>query len=366
MGWMESFLSILRFVVPLVMLNLLVTQAHKAFIPVLNIEISAVLMRCVIIGTHATSAIYGLNEENGRGWLYELCCCFLATEIVLFIYFIQYQFEVASTMLATLVCGAVVLLTYGKKQLKLLYANGYIPQSLMDDIISSSKSNKSPNSVLSVALRRYMTIATATLFAIPSMATIFIMGTDGVMQHGNFHAIIEAGNENQMLLNMETIQLLDEDKWNRLTVQDRVNVLQVIADIEANHMNIAPVMVVNYHLSECTIGSYDHAKRQVQIDMEKHEGYEPLEYVNTILHECRHAYQHDCVDSLDWNSYEVQNGIYYAQARQWRYEHENYIGLSVDRDAYYDQAIEKDARYYAEEGIMVYQQYIYLSNLPTR
>ena len=31
-----------------------------------------------------------------------------------------------------------------------------------------------------------------------------------------------------------------------------------------------------------------------------------------------------------------------------------------------NQLTEKDARYYAEEGSQVYQQYIYLSNLPLR
>ena len=100
--------------------------------------------------------------------------------------------------------------------------------------------------------------------------------------------------------------------------------------------------------------------------MDKHIGYESLEYVNTILHECRHAYQHDCVDSLDWSDTEVQTGIYFSEVRNWRYEHANYVSASEDRDVYYNQWIEKDARHYAEEGVYVYQQYIYLGNLPTR
>lgn len=93
---------------------------------------------------------------------------------------------------------------------------------------------------------------------------------------------------------------------------------------------------------------------------------DPAEYLNTLLHECRHAYQHDCVDSLDWNDPAVQTGIYYAQARKWRFEHANYISLSEGQDAYFSQTIESDARRYADEGVYVYQQYIDFSNLPAR
>lgn len=48
------------------------------------------------------------------------------------------------------------------------------------------------------------------------------------------------------------------------------------------------------------------------------------------------------------------------------YEHANYVSASEDRDVYYNQWIEKDARHYAEEGVYVYQQYINLGNLPMR
>ena len=142
--------------------------------------------------------------------------------------------------------------------------------------------------------------------------------------------------------------------------------MQVIADIETNYMGINPVVVVNCHLENQTIGAYDHSERQVHIDLEKHNGYDSLEYVNTILHECRHAYQHDCVDSLDWDNSQVQSGIYFAQARTWRYEQNNYVSANENRDAYLNQMTEKDARYYADEGSQIYQQYIYLSNLPPR
>ena len=100
--------------------------------------------------------------------------------------------------------------------------------------------------------------------------------------------------------------------------------------------------------------------------MSKHSDDESIEAIITILHECRHAFQHDCVDSLDWEDQATQTGIYYAQARQWRYEQAHYISISESMDGYYDQEVEKDAKQYADEGIGTYWQYISLSDLPAR
>lgn len=148
--------------------------------------------------------------------------------------------------------------------------------------------------------------------------------------------------------------------------QEKINALQIIADIETHYLGIEPFVVVNAHLGYRTAGTYDPAERTARIDFEKHEGDSPIEYVNTILHECRHAYQHDCIDSLDWSNPDIQNGIYYAPVRAWRYEHANYISLVEDHEAYYSQSIEVDARQYAQDGIYVYQQYIDFGSLPAR
>lgn len=366
MEWAELIPPALRIFVPLMMLSTLAFQESPLYIPLLRIELSADQMRCFVVGTHIASAWYGLRPGVGRGWLYELACCFLATEVVLFVHFLQHRFEIAAVLLALLVVGLVVLMTYGRRRLEDLLQRGYVPQTLMDDIIASNREGRTSATILSTAVRRYLVIGTALLLAVPSIAVMSVYGLDGAVQRGMEHAVIESGDQNQVLANFRTVQLLREDQWQRLDAQGKIDVLQVIADIETNHMQISPVEVVNCHLEDRTFGEYDQAKRQARIDLEKHEGYDAFEYLNTILHECRHAYQHDCVESLDWNDPEVLTGIYYAQARQWRYEHANYVSAAEDRDGYYQQAIEKDARSYAEEGMYVYEQYVSLGSLPAR
>lgn len=364
--WIVALLPLLRVLIPVIMLNIMVPGVHAVYISELGIEISSVAMHCIVIGVHTIAAWVGMQSEESRGWPYEIASCFLATEIVLFIYFMQYQFAIALLLVVIFSAGLVWISTYGRRQLLYSYCQGHIPQSLMDDIIASSKKKRRPYTLFSVALRRFTLIVSAVLLIIPSVVMTYNHGTGGSKHTGMDHAIIADSQENQLILNLSTLQLLEDSSWELLSNQEKIDVLQVIADIETHYMEMDPVTVVNCHLENRTIGAYDHSQRQAQIDLDKHIGYESLEYVNTILHECRHAYQHDCVDSLDWNDTEVQTGIYFSEVRNWRYEHANYVSASEDRDVYYNQWIEKDARHYAEEGVYVYQQYIYLGNLPMR
>ena len=364
--WIGALLPLFRVLIPVIMLNIMIPGVHAVYIPELGIEISSVAMHCIVIGVHTIAAWAGMQSEGSRGWSYEIASCFLATEIVLFIYFMQYQFAIALLLVIIYSAGLVWISTYGRRRLMYSYRRGHIPQTLMDDIIASSREKRRPYTVFSVALRRFMMIVPAVLLIAASIVMIYNHGLDGTKHTGKNHAIIADSQENQLIANLSTLQLLEDSSWELLSDQEKVDVLQVIADIETHYMKIVPVTVVNCHLENRTIGVYDHSQRQAQIDLDKHIGYESLEYVNTILHECRHAYQHDCVDSLDWSDTEVQTGIYFSEVRNWRYEHANYVSASEDRDVYYNQWIEKDARHYAEEDVYVYQQYIYLGNLPTR
>lgn len=363
----DSLILFIRFIMPVVLLCILSLRICSTYIPVLNIEISETVMQCISIVLHLTSMFCGLHETCPRGYLYELSCSFLASEIILFLCFIQYQFAAACTLLGVLICFFVLLLIYARKELGLMYFSASLPPPLVDDMIASLKSNGTERSCFLVALRRYMTIAAAILLSVPALLTLIVYCKEDSVKHtGQTHAVIETSNANQMLLNMDTIRLFQDELWNGLSEQERIDALQVVADIETNHLGIAPVVVSNKSLEAHITGGYQHSQRAVYIDMSKHSDDESIEAIITILHECRHAFQHDCVDSLDWEDQATQTGIYYAQARQWRYEQAHYISISESMDGYYDQEVEKDAKQYADEGIGTYWQYISLSDLPAR
>ena len=80
--------------------------------------------------------------------------------------------------------------------------------------------------------------------------------------------------------------------------------------------------------------------------------------LDTICHECRHAYQHYVVDMLDWSQDSVNSHYYYRSAQQWKLELNDYRDGQLNYDTYYQQSIEADARAYAERSVYVYMEFL--------
>ena len=112
--WMGALLPLLRVLIPVIMLNIMLPGIHAVYISELGIEISSVAMHCIVIGVHTIAAWVGMQTEESRGWLYEIASCFLATEIVLFIYYMQYQFAIALLLVVIFSAGLVWISTYGR------------------------------------------------------------------------------------------------------------------------------------------------------------------------------------------------------------------------------------------------------------
>lgn len=357
--WMLFVLPIYRAAVPMIMLNVLVFHAQAICIPFIDLTLSTSVVYFLIFATHTFAAWSSLGMEDSHGCLYEVSRSLLASEIILYLYSLKSYPTLSLTMLVLLASGLGILLTFGRRYLMYCYDLNRIPYSLFRDVFYSLRKKLTPRTLVHSALHRYLVIGTAILFALPSAAAFSELCTEETPSFNNIPVAVSAVAEKPLLQYNHTIQLLEDDQWCLLSAQEKTHVLQVVADIETSYMQISPVVVRNCPLANNIVGSYDSMKREAQIDLDKHEGYSSLEYINTILHECRHAYQHDCVASLNWSDPSIQTGIYYAQARQWRYEHRNYISSSENPRAYFSQAIEKDARNYAEDGMYLYKQFLY-------
>ena len=355
---LDAILPLLRIVLPALMLYMLTGHAHKVLIPALDIEISVSAMCGVIAALHGVACWFGVRSDGRRGRLYELCCSCLATETVLFVYFMGRQF-ILSVVLAAVFVGGLFMLLASRKDLERASLRGRLRRGMRRDMILTGEGKRRPPSVLGVAVRRYFAVGAALMMAVPSVMMLTVYGIDGVLQSGNAYAVIDPAQENQIAANRDTIGLLNDRRWVELSDQEKLDVLQVVADIEADYLGIQPVSVVNCRMEEHTIGYYSHAQRQTAIDLAQHEGKSALSYVRTVLHECRHAYQHDCVDSLDWSDPLVQQGAYFMQAREWKRNQDGYVTAEESLSGYYEQAIEQDARDYEENRLYDYRDQIY-------
>lgn len=356
----HPLLHLFRVIFPISAWILLLFQQTDVYVFPFGFFISRSVMNYANSMFHIVSMLYGFHTKAGRGTVYELCCGVLATEMNLLFYYQQVQPLGALGVLLLYGLGWLLLCRKGIPDFKVWDKHGCLPRNIMRDTVESSTNCD----VEHVVKRRYAVMAAALLLAVPSLLTVTVYGMDGALGRSSAHAVIDPTAENQMLPNLSTIHLLNDDEWERLSPQEKLDVLQIVADIETHHMSISPVKLVNAHLQEHTLGQYAHDRRTAYIDLAQHEGENNWAYLDTVLHECRHAFQHDCVDSLDWSSPQMQESPYFAAAKAWRNEMRH--GEEGSYQDYWNRSMEKDARQYAEDGLDVYYQYLHLSTLPTR
>ncbi len=144
--------------------------------------------------------------------------------------------------------------------------------------------------------------------------------------------------------------LTDTDSWALLTSEEKLEVLQAVADYETNALGIPfRIKVSSADLSGNMLGCYSKDCRLICIRSDYLESADPAQLVNVVCHECRHGYQHALTNLYDSVPEAYQDLEIFDQAENYRYEFSHYRDSQIDFDQYYKQECEIDARAYAEE-----------------
>ena len=350
---MADLLPFLRKMACILSFSLLLKYLQNLHIAPLGLRISTLRLLMFYAVLHIAVFCLQSKEKVCRGWLYEAAAVALPLEIGLFPVFLQQHFEAGAVIACLFLFFAVffgLLRTHALMNMTLLTDSAY---DFFFADLDCRNLFKRPALVL---YRRALAVVTAFLLLIPALTAVFEKPQAVSAPAPHASAVLTGGNN--LFANYETIRLFHEETWPTLTEQEKTAAMQVIADIETNHLGIAPVSVTVWPLDEGTLGSYAHSARQVMIDLAQIEA-ENDDVIRVILHECRHAYQHDCVDHVDWDDPVVQTLAYYAPLRRWKEELTNYLNASVSFDAYYTQDIEADARAYAVSGGADYDEFLY-------
>ncbi len=203
-----------------------------------------------------------------------------------------------------------------------------------------------------VALWRRNTAVASLVLLVPIGATVMFNGT--VLTSSEVEVIEMYGDEHSLSANIEVISNIEPSRWSKLNMQEKLDVLQKIINCECRYNGIShEVYLGTAELSGSTLAHYDDSKYQIVIDINHldDDGYEVLE---TIIHECTHAYQHEQVElyrSLDEKS---RNLLMFWEVSEYMDEFENYIDGSEDPYGYYLQLAEIDARERAEKDSLEY------------
>ena len=148
--------------------------------------------------------------------------------------------------------------------------------------------------------------------------------------------------------NIDTVCQLQEEEWETMSVQERLDVLQVIANIEASYLGLPHELnVFSAVMDETTGGYYTDATHSICINLEALSYGTAHEVLDTLAHEAYHAYEHRLVDLYEDVSPQQQKLLLFSTIAEYRFEFENYIDGDEDLYGYATQEIEMDCRRYA-------------------
>lgn len=154
--------------------------------------------------------------------------------------------------------------------------------------------------------------------------------------------------------NIEVISHLEEEKWNTLTTPEKLNTLQITANIEAYYLGLPHELnVITGPLPENTLSCYNDRTHVITIDIDHLEGDSAHDILDSLCHEARHAYQHRLCDVYDTVSEDQRELLIFHNVQTLKQEFSSYVGKE-DVLGYYFQWCESDARSYAQESVIDY------------
>ena len=156
---------------------------------------------------------------------------------------------------------------------------------------------------------------------------------------------------------VDDLTLLAPDCWSELNTRQKLSVLRIVADIEADVFGLPDRLTVTTEdLPGNTRAEYTDYKGTVTIDRQYLKGSTPDEALRSTLHECRHAYQHQLV-ALYESAEEGQKDLQIfrdADIPALKDSFDNYVDGDRDYDNYVRLRCEEDARDWASERSFAY------------
>lgn len=209
-------------------------------------------------------------------------------------------------------------------------------------------------------------------YLIFAMASFFIVTLeevddfqDKILLVSTNDVITEDNREYQTIESHKDILMnLDEEIWRNMTPQARLNLLQIIANIEQKSLGIVTnARVSTANLSRFYYGFYRDQTEEIVVTADLLMAESPKEVISTLCHEVYHTYQYKLVDfyeALDEGGRQLR---LFDRAERYGYEFEHYNSGREDMEAYRRQACETDARAYAENAVMQYMSMMHFYKL---
>ncbi len=148
---------------------------------------------------------------------------------------------------------------------------------------------------------------------------------------------------------------LAESRWETLTLREKLDVLQVVANLEQSYLGISQTLtVVAEDMKERTCGYYDDYEWTIHLNRAHLEEKSAKFVLDTVCHEAYHAYQKRLVEVYCRVDEKTRNLMMFRQMETYLWETILYVDTGADYMGYYNQDTEAHARAYAEERVKAY------------
>ena len=180
------------------------------------------------------------------------------------------------------------------------------------------------------------------------------------------------GTVNHMEIRIEDLEAkykdacvsLEESNWQELSIQEKIELLQVIGDYEVKivlGLECSPTIQLGLTGDEEISGTYSHVYHTVMINATYLESAKTENVLKTLFHELRHAYQYEVSKALTDIKVDekYKTLLVLREARAWKLEFSEYCDAEENFVRYLTQEIEKDARAWGVTRFYEYKSYVY-------
>lgn len=155
--------------------------------------------------------------------------------------------------------------------------------------------------------------------------------------------------------NIETVSNLQEEMWRNLSATEKLDTLQVVANIERQYLGLPHELnVIISQDEETTYASYNDHTHLIEINIEYLDDRTAHEVLKSLCHECYQSYQHRLCNVYSEMDPKYSELLVFSDVSQYSQEFANYIDGAHDQDGYYSQLCELRARQYAQQSVEEY------------
>lgn len=164
-----------------------------------------------------------------------------------------------------------------------------------------------------------------------------------------------------MSSHMPMLMQLCEGTWQKLDVNEKLDVLQTVVNIEAGRLGLPaqPKLFAVNTDDEGLLGYYQESSGIIGINVDSLIANSSWVNLRTAAHEVYHAYQHRMVELYSASPDHLRQLSVFEHIPEYCYEFDHYTDADDDYEKYHSQKCETDARAYADEAVVRYYEAIY-------